>query len=67
MRAMKKSGAVFLCLFAVGVVISTAPAWALTAEQEAKLLASDASSSDELGRSVALATDTAVSGARRRP
>ena len=40
-----------------------APAWALTAELEAKLLASDGAVSDYFGYSVAFDGDTAVIGA----
>ena len=50
-------------LVAVAIVLGTTSAWALTAEQEAKLTASDATASDNFGLGVALSGDTAVVGA----
>jgi hypothetical protein len=50
---------VLFVLFAVCLL----PAWALTVEQEAKLLASDGAADDHFGASVALDGDTAIIGA----
>ena len=55
--------------FLVAVVVVTmavvvTPAWALTAEQEAKLVASDGASGANFGFAVAVDGDTAVIGAR---
>ena len=49
----------------MAIALGTTTAWALTAEQEAKLLASDGAASDLFGGDVALDGDTAVIGARR--
>jgi hypothetical protein len=46
------------------VVVCVPPAWALTAEQEAKLVPSDGADNDHFGFRVALQGDTAVIGAR---
>ncbi len=48
---------------AVAIVFGASSAWAFTAEQEAKLTASDAAGNDWLGWSVALSGDTALVGA----
>ncbi len=47
----------------VAIALGTTIAWALTAEQEAKLTASDGAGSDSFGISVAVSGDTAVVGA----
>ena len=52
----------FLSFF---TLVCFSPAWALTAEQEAKLLASDGAPYDLFGESVALDGDTAIIGAWR--
>ncbi|MHC4407100.1 MAG: FG-GAP repeat protein, partial [Planctomycetota bacterium] len=48
---------------AVAIVLGTTPAWALTAEQEAKLLPADGAAGDIFGVIVALDGDTAIIGA----
>jgi hypothetical protein len=50
-------------VLSVLVVVCLLPAWALTAEQEAKLLSADGAEGDEFGASVVLDGDTALIGA----
>ena len=56
---IKKQGAI---AFAIALLFTTLPAWALTATQMAKLLASDGAAYDYFGYSVAIDVDTAVVG-----
>jgi hypothetical protein len=60
---MKKLTAITVCLLAGTMVLETTPAWALTAEQEAKLLPSDGVDDDLFGVSVALDGEGALVGA----
>jgi hypothetical protein len=53
----------YALVLSVLVTVCVLPAWALTAEEEAKLLPSDGEFGDEFGLSVALDGDTAVIGA----
>jgi hypothetical protein len=50
----------YALVLAILVLVCPLPAWALTAEQEAKLLASDGAADDRFGWSVALDMDTAI-------
>jgi len=54
---------VWLVALAGAALLTATSVWALTAEQEAKLLASDGAESDYFGYSVALDGDTAMIGA----
>ena len=62
---MRRSIAIAVYLLAGAIFLGTTPAWALTVEQEAKLLASDGAAGDEFGAGVALGGDTAIIGAWR--
>lgn len=55
----------FVGAVAAAIVLGSSIAWALTAEQEAKLLPSDGAADDLFGDSVALDGDTAIIGAVR--
>ena len=46
----------------VAIVLGTTSAWALTAEEEAKLLPSDGTAGDRFGNDLAFDGDTAVIG-----
>jgi len=61
-RKSKLSALLIVALAGAMLLVSTS-VWALTVEEEAKLLASEGASSDHFGNSVAIKGDTAIIGA----